>query len=177
MELDGDVIRFPACGRALPGHEIRVVDETGRELPDRRQGRIQFRGPSATSGYYRNPEKTRELFDGEWLNTGDLGYTVAGDIYVTGRVKDVVIRAGRNIYPEELEELIGDLAGVRKGRVAVFGSVETPDRVPNDWSFLRRRGRRIHQGARNCANESMKWPWIAWMRLPTILFWRRPAVS
>jgi 1-acyl-sn-glycerol-3-phosphate acyltransferase len=113
-----------ACGRPLPGHEIRIVDAMGRELSDRQEGRIEFRGPSATQGYFRNEEKTRALFDGAWLDTGDLGYIAAGDLFITGRIKDVIIKAGRNIYPEEIEETVGDLEGVRKGCVAVFASAE-----------------------------------------------------
>ncbi|MFQ5765911.1 MAG: 1-acyl-sn-glycerol-3-phosphate acyltransferase, partial [Rhodospirillales bacterium] len=110
------------CGRPLPGHQIRIVDAGGRELPERREGRLQFQGPSATSGYYRNPEETARLFDGDWLNAGDLAYIAGGDVHITGRTKDVIIRAGRNIYPTEFEDAIGDLEGVRKGNVAVFGS-------------------------------------------------------
>ncbi len=117
-----DPLRFVACGQPLAGHEIRITDRTGRELPERREGRVQFRGPSACSGYYRNPEATRRLFDGDWLDSGDLGYLAAGELYLTGRSKDVVIIAGRNIYPQELEEGIGNIPGVRKGNVAVFGS-------------------------------------------------------
>ncbi len=119
-----DALRFVACGRPLPRHEIRVVDATGRELGDRHEGRIEFRGPSATDGYFRNPEATRSLFDDDWLDTGDLGYIADGDLYVTGRIKDVIIRAGRNLHPDELEEAIGNLAGVRKGCVAVFASAD-----------------------------------------------------
>ncbi|WP_429886345.1 AMP-binding protein [Geoalkalibacter halelectricus] len=121
-EEDEHALRIVACGRPLEGHEIRIVDGSGRELPDRREGRVQFRGPSATSGYYRNPEETRRLFDGEWLNTGDLGYLAEGDIYLTGRSKDLIIIGGRNIYPQELEEAVGALSGIRKGNVVVFGS-------------------------------------------------------
>lgn len=123
-EDDESALEFVACGHPLPGYEIRCVDETGREAPERRQGRIEFRGPSATSGYYRNPEATRELFRDGWLDTGDLGYMADGEIFITSRVKDLIIRAGRNIYPYEVEEAVGDLEGVRKGCVAVFG---TPD--------------------------------------------------
>ena len=119
---DAGALRIVACGQPLPGHQIRVVDAVGRELPDRQEGRLQFRGPSATSGYYRNPEATRALFDGRWLNSGDLAYIVAGDVFITGRTKDLIIRAGRNISPAELEEAIGELPGVQKGNVAVFGS-------------------------------------------------------
>jgi 1-acyl-sn-glycerol-3-phosphate acyltransferase len=121
---DQDALRFVGCGYPLPGHEIRIVDATGAELAERREGRIQFRGPSSTSGYFRNPEATRQLFDGDWLDSGDRGYFAAGEIFITGRAKDMIIRAGRNIYPQELEEAVGNLEGVRKGCVAVFGSAD-----------------------------------------------------
>ncbi len=115
-------LRFVACGQPLPGHEIRIVDAAGNELGDRREGRIEFRGPSATAGYYNNAAATRALFHGDWLDTGDLGYLVDADLYVTGRIKDMIIRAGRNLHPDELEEAVGNLEGVRKGCVAVFAS-------------------------------------------------------
>ncbi len=115
-------LRFVACGRPLPGHEIRVVDAAGNELGDRREGRVEFRGPSATGGYLNNAPATHALFHDDWLDTGDLGYLADADLYVTGRVKDVIIRAGRNLHPAELEEAVGALAGVRKGCVAVFAS-------------------------------------------------------
>ncbi len=117
-------LSFVACGRPLPNHEIRVVDPVGHELPERQNGRVQFRGPSACSGYFRNPEATAKLFDGDWLDSGDLGYISAGDIYITGRSKDLIIIAGRNIYPQELEEVVSEVAGIRKGNVAVFGSID-----------------------------------------------------
>ncbi|MBL6929554.1 MAG: AMP-binding protein [Rhodospirillales bacterium] len=116
-----DAIEFVACGRPIPGHEIRVVDQAGRELPDRREGRLQFTGPSATSGYFRNQEATAAMFDGDWLDTGDKAYIADGELFVTGRIKDIVIRAGRNIYPSEIEDAVGELEGVLKGNVAVFG--------------------------------------------------------
>ena len=118
---DSTALRYVACGRPLPGHEIRIVDDTGREVGERIVGRLQFRGPSATSGYYRNPEETRKLFEGDWVNSGDIAYLAGGDVYLTSREKDVIIRGGRNLYPYELEEAIGNLAGVRKGCVAVVG--------------------------------------------------------
>lgn len=119
---DDQAMLVPACGRVLPGHEIRIVDAEGCELPDRRVGRLQFRGPSATRGYYRNPAATQALFSDSWLDSGDFAYTVAGEIYLTGRVKDLIIRGGRNLYPYELEQAVGNIPGVRKGCVAVFAS-------------------------------------------------------
>jgi acyl carrier protein len=112
------------CGTAIPGHDMRVVDTAGMELPDRHEGLLQFRGPSSTSGYYHNPEATKTLFAGEWLNTGDRAYLSEGVLFLTGREKDIIIRGGRNISPYELEQAVGDLAGIRRGCVAVFGSTD-----------------------------------------------------
>lgn len=125
-EDDDTALRFVACGRPLPGHQIRIVDEDGRELPDRQQGELQFKGPSVTSGYFRNPEKNRNLFHGEWLYSGDLAYIADGDVFITSRIKDIIIRGGRNIYPHELEEAVGNIADIRKGCIAVFAS-QDPD--------------------------------------------------
>jgi 1-acyl-sn-glycerol-3-phosphate acyltransferase len=119
---DAHALRFVACGQPLPGHQIRIVDATGHEMAEREEGRLEFQGPSVTSGYFRNPEETRRLFHDGWLNSGDLAYMAGGDVYLTGRIKDIVIRAGRNIYPHELEEAVGNIAGIRKGCVAVFAS-------------------------------------------------------
>ena len=121
---DSNAMRFVACGRPLPGHGIRIVDGDGRELGEREEGMLEFRGPSATRGYYRNPEETARLFDGDWLVTGDRAYLAEGEVCITGRVKDIVIRAGRNIYPHEIEEAVGAVPGVRKGCVAAFGSLD-----------------------------------------------------
>ena len=117
-------VRFVSCGRPLPGYQVRVVDAAGKELPERHEGRIEFTGPSATPGYFRNEEATRALRHGVWLDTGDLGYMAQGELYLTGRVKDLVIRAGRNLHPEELEEAVGDLPGIRKGCVAAFAATD-----------------------------------------------------
>ena len=124
----GEAVEVVACGSPLPGHQFRVVDESGREMPERRQGRLQFTGPSATVGYHENAEATRGLFDGDWLETGDLAYIAGGEVYPTGRIKDVIIRGGRNIHPHELEAAIGDLPGIRRGCVAAFAAAG-PDRA------------------------------------------------
>jgi len=116
--------RIVSCGRVLPDHALRIVDASGRVLPERTQGRVQFRGPSATRGYYRNAEATANLFDGDWLNTGDLGYLAAGELFLTGREKDIIIRGGHNIHPQELEEAASRVAGVRRGGVVVFPATD-----------------------------------------------------
>ncbi len=124
---EGEPLEFVACGRPLAGHQIRIVDPGGRELPERQQGRLEFKGPSVTSGYLHNPDQTRKLFHGEWLDSGDLAYIADGDVYITSRVKDIIIRGGRNVYPHEFEEAIGNLDGIRMGCVAVFGSLDKKD--------------------------------------------------
>ena len=121
---DPYALRFVGCGQPLPGHQIRIVDAMGHEVAERQEGRLEFRGPSATGGYFHNPEETRRLFHGEWLDSGDLAYSAEGEVYVTGRTKDIIIRAGHNLYPHEVEEAIGNIPGIRKGCVAVFGSLD-----------------------------------------------------
>lgn len=121
---DAQPLRIVSCGEPLGGLELRVVDASGRELPERRQGRVQFRGPSATRGYLNNPEANARLLDGDWRSTGDLGYVAAGELYLTGREKDIIIRAGFNIHPQELETAVADIPGIRKGGVAIFPATD-----------------------------------------------------
>jgi acyl carrier protein len=122
---DPNVLRFVANGRPLPGHEVRIVDDEGNDLPERMQGRLLFRGPSKTEGYFRNPEATQAVTtpDG-WMDSGDLGYAAAGEIYITGRMKDCIIKAGHNIIPQEVEMAAAEVEGVRRGCVAAFGTVD-----------------------------------------------------
>lgn len=116
-----------SCGVPIPEFEARIVDQHGHELPDRAEGEVEFKGPGVTRGYYRNPPATRELLHGDWRRSGDRGYLADGELYLTGRDKDVVIRAGRNLYPYALEQAIADIPGVRRGCVAVFGSMHPHD--------------------------------------------------
>jgi fatty-acyl-CoA synthase len=120
---DAAALEFVYAGKPLPSVDVRIVDADGRDAGERVQGSLWFRGPSATSGYYRNPAATREIMrDGDWLDSGDLAYWADGDLYITGRAKDVIIKAGRNIYPHEVEEIAGRVAGVRPGCVVAFGA-------------------------------------------------------
>jgi fatty-acyl-CoA synthase len=127
---DRTAIAFVSSGKPIPQHEVRMVDSSGHEVSDRTEGFLWFRGASATSGYYRNPEATEKLLplgpaagEGEyaWVNSGDRAYRADGEIYVTGRVKDIIIKAGRNLYPHEVEELAGRAEGIRKGCIVAFG--------------------------------------------------------
>ena len=150
-----NVLRFVSCGIPLPGHQIRIVDDAGHELPERQEGRLEFKGPSSTSGYYRDPQKTQTLFDGEWLDTGDLAYIANGELYVTGRIKDIIIRAGRNIYPDELEKMVGNIPGIRKGCVAVFASMDQVKQTEKLVVLAETRSKdpEVHQRLSNEINE------------------------
>jgi 1-acyl-sn-glycerol-3-phosphate acyltransferase len=110
-----------ACGYPLEGTELSIRDEHGRELGERRQGRLFFRSGSSLREYYRNPEATREIKSEDgWVDTGDLAYLAEGELYITGRAKDLIIKAGRNLYPQDIEAAATEVDGVRRGCVAAF---------------------------------------------------------
>jgi fatty-acyl-CoA synthase len=114
-------LEFVACGVPLEHHAIRIVDDKNNVLPDRQVGNLQFQGPSAMQGYYRNSAASQKIFHQGFWETGDLGYIFEGEIYITGRKKDIIIKAGRNYYPEEIEITTAQVPGVRKGCVVAFG--------------------------------------------------------
>jgi fatty-acyl-CoA synthase len=109
-----------SCGHPIPGHEIRIVDGNGLPLPESRVGEIVFRGPSVTPGYFRNRAATARLLKNGWLHTGDLGFIYHGELYISGRQKDLVIINGRNYPPQAIEWIVEEIAGIRKGSVVAF---------------------------------------------------------
>ncbi len=113
---------FVDCGTLLPGFQMRILDENGREVPERRIGTIHLRGPSVMSGYFDDPESSAEVLSQDgWLNTGDLGYRVGDRLFLTGREKDLIIVNGRNIWPQDLEYLAHQQPEVRPGDALAFG--------------------------------------------------------
>lgn len=118
---DTNVLEFVNCGVAIPDHDIRVVDEKGMEVPERTVGILQFTGPSAMRGYYRNPEATQAIYHDGWWDSGDYAYMVKNEIYIAGRQKDLIIKAGRNLYPQEIEETASQVTGIRRGCTVAFG--------------------------------------------------------
>ncbi len=114
--------RLALLGRPVPGLEIRVVDpESGRRRQDREVGELEIRGSSVTIGYYRHPEATAAAFHDGWLRTGDLAYLVDGELVLCGRIKDMIIVGGRNVFPEDVERSVVGVDGVRAGNVIAFG--------------------------------------------------------
>jgi fatty-acyl-CoA synthase len=114
--------RLPLLGWAVPGLEIRIVDpDTFEDRPERHVGELVIRGTSVTPGYYRRDDATSALFRDGWLRTGDLAYQLDGELVLCGRIKDVIIVGGRNVFPEDIERAVGAVTGVRAGNVIALG--------------------------------------------------------
>ncbi|HUS62660.1 MAG TPA: fatty acyl-AMP ligase, partial [Acidimicrobiales bacterium] len=114
--------RLARLGKPVPGLEIRITDpETGDPMKPREVGELEVRGTSVTTGYYKNPVATDAMFRNGWLRTGDLAYIVDGELVVCGRIKDLIIVGGRNVFPEDVERAVAMVEGVRAGNVIAFG--------------------------------------------------------
>ena len=84
-------------------------------------GELEISGSSLTSGYYKRPDVTESAFSDGWFSSGDLAYLVDGELVLCGRIKDLIVIGGRNIYPQDIEWVLNDVEGVRKGNTIVFG--------------------------------------------------------
>jgi acyl-CoA synthetase (AMP-forming)/AMP-acid ligase II len=113
-------VSFVSVGTPLDGVSVEVRDDRGSALPEGHVGEVVVRSESVMTGYFRDAAATAEVLSEGWLKTGDLGYLKAGRLYITGRSKDIVIRAGRNYYPQDIEAAVTDVQGVRAGRVVAF---------------------------------------------------------
>jgi acyl-CoA synthetase (AMP-forming)/AMP-acid ligase II len=111
-----------AVGLALKHIKIRIVDDLDSELPDGNAGHIQLKGASITQGYFNNPEGTRNMFCGDWLRSGDIGFFFEGNLYISGRFKDIIFINGKNYYANDLEQLGCTLEGISYGKI-VFGGI------------------------------------------------------
>ncbi|MFZ5479922.1 MAG: fatty acyl-AMP ligase [Myxococcota bacterium] len=117
---DALALSFVGCGKPFPAHEIVIIDADGNILGEDREGEICFSGPSVTDGYWQNPEATAAVFRDGRLRTGDLGFLHRGEVFITGRCKDLIILNGRNHHPQTIEWAVADIDGVRKGNVVAF---------------------------------------------------------
>jgi fatty-acyl-CoA synthase len=120
---DAEVLELMSCGVAFPGHEVAIVDEHGARLPERRVGEIITRGASVTAGYFENADATASTYKDGWLHTGDLGYVAGGNLYVCGRIKDLIIIRGANYYPQDIEWAVAEVPGVRRDNVVAFSTI------------------------------------------------------
>jgi fatty-acyl-CoA synthase len=114
-------IRMLGAGKAIPNTSVGILDPQGRSLPDRTVGEVALHSNCMLSGYYHRPEATEKAFVNGWYLTGDFGYLVDGELYITGRKKDLIIVGGKNIYPQDLELLAYEVPGVHAGRSSAFG--------------------------------------------------------
>ena len=112
---------LPSVGKPMKGLEVVIMDDNYEKLPDGHVGRILAHGPSITPGYYNDPEITENTVRDGWLDTGDLGFIFEGDLYICGRAKDLIIIRGRNIAPQEIEDLLGEIEGIRAGCTMAVG--------------------------------------------------------
>ena len=124
-DLPDEALVLVSNGGSVDGVEIRIVDDTDAPLAERHVGEICIRGESLFSGYFRRDDLTRSAMLGDWYRTGDLGYLADGELYVTGRKKDLIIIQGRNFYPADIEAVVAEADAVIAGRVAAFGEVDT----------------------------------------------------
>ncbi|MBL4847380.1 MAG: fatty acyl-AMP ligase [Planctomycetes bacterium] len=118
---EANALEICAVGSPIPGHSVTIVDEDGRAVPDRVVGEITVQGPSLMAGYHDNKRSSAAALRGGRLNTGDLGFMDQGQLYVTGRQKDLIIVRGKNVHAEDVETVAEQIEGVRKGRVVAFG--------------------------------------------------------
>ena len=126
-----DAMPVVGVGRIFPGHDVRIVNESGHDVGERHEGEIVLRGPSMFQGYYRNPEATAQVLRDGWVWTGDLGYLADGQLFICGRNKDLIIKAGENYHPYLMEISAAKVAGVRPGCVAAVG-VDNPQTGTED---------------------------------------------
>ena len=120
----GDSVRWVSVGRPVPGHSVQIMGDSNREAPTGTIGRVRVSGPSMMKGYFRQPLATEEVIQSGWLDTGDLGFIADGNLYITGRSKDLIIKGGRNYYPQDIEASAGLVGGIRPGYVCAFGMMD-----------------------------------------------------
>lgn len=118
---DGDAFEIVSCGVPIIGCQVRIVGADRLALPERAVGEIALRSDSMLSGYHNQPEITASALIDGWYFTGDMGYLADGELYITGRKKDLIIVGGKNIYPQDIENLLNDIPGIHPGRVVAFG--------------------------------------------------------
>ena len=122
--LDGPtIVKMVSCGKPIQGTELRIIED-GNILAEREIGEIAIRSNSMLAGYHRRPSLTLDAFQDGWYLTGDMGYLADGELYITGRKKDLIIVGGKNIYPQDLESIANGVEGIYPGRAVAFGIVD-----------------------------------------------------
>jgi acyl-CoA synthetase (AMP-forming)/AMP-acid ligase II len=150
-----DADPYVSVGRPIPGVTIEVMDDDGRARPDREIGELWVQSPFNFTSYYQDPDATKAAFVGDWYRTGDLGYRVGNAFFVTGRQKDVMIVGGVNVFPTDLEELVGRVDGVVPGRAVAFSDFDTG--VQTERITILAESDRSGEAARQTVLELRRW--------------------
>lgn len=114
-------VKMISSGHCITNTQIRILDSQGDILPERKIGEVAIKSDCMLTGYYNRPDLTQKALMDGWYLTGDLGYLVNDELFITGRKKDLIIVGGKNIYPQDVERLAGEVDGVHPGRVVAFG--------------------------------------------------------
>ncbi len=150
-------LELVSVGHPVPGFEIEIRNEDGQNLPQNHVGRIWARGPSVMKGYLNNPEATSRALHDDWLDTGDLGFVHQGELFISGRAKDILIVRGQNHAPEEIEMVVDEVPGVRVGCRAAVNFMPAEAEREEVWLFVERHktltADQICTMAQNCARE------------------------
>src|SRR3989344_4907061 len=121
VEAGSDCLCFLSCGSAIPNTEVSISDDNRNELSERHVGEVRIRSTSLFSGYFRLPDETARVLEHGWFYTGDLGYIAEGQLYITGRKKDLIIVNGKNYYAHDVEFIVNHVQGIKKGRAVAVG--------------------------------------------------------
>lgn len=123
LSSSDSTVELVGCGHPFPEHEIKIIDKAGRILEDRLVGEVAVRGPSVTKGYFENPQETAATYRDDWLHTGDLGYIAEGQLFLCGRIKDLIIVHGANYYPHDIEWAVAEVPGVVRNAVVALSTL------------------------------------------------------
>lgn len=118
---ESHIVKMVSAGKPIENTRVKIIDPKGNELPERYIGEITIHSNCMLTGYYQRPDITKKAFIHGWYKTGDLGYVADGEVFITGRKKDLIIVGGKNVYPQDMERLAGEIQGVHPGRVVAFG--------------------------------------------------------
>ncbi|WP_342355217.1 beta-ketoacyl synthase N-terminal-like domain-containing protein [Spirosoma utsteinense] len=125
------------CGKPVPNCEIAIQSRHGEKLDDGQVGYIHIKGNNVTSGYYNNPDASQKVIGQDnWLNTEDLGFIYKGDLYVTGRMKELIFIAGQNVYPHDIERVAQQIEGIEAGKIVACGIPDTATGVDSLALFV-----------------------------------------
>ena len=138
---DRHAVKLVSEGKPIPYCRVRIADDEDRELPEDRIGHVHMRGDNVTRGYYEDPEANAAAFTADgWLRTGDLGLVHGGELYISGRAKEIIFVNGQNYYPHDLEAIVQRVPGLELGKVVAAGARARETEIEQLVVFVLHRG-------------------------------------